>query len=263
MKTGDREPILKALKVLSWMIQEQSDEVGVREIATGLGISPSTAHRLLSELVNADFVRPGANSGRYSLSLEFFRLAYLTISHLPIIRIALNHLRRLTDACNETSLLALYDNLRQEMMFVAMIESTHLLRYSIELNKWLPVYRGASGLAIMAFLSDAEVASILERARLAPPGSSLTREHYKIEAALRETREKGYAITHGQRIAGAVGLAAPVFGSRGELVADVCLTIPASRFDVRSEETIAGLLMTCAKEVTKAIGGIPQKESYL
>jgi DNA-binding IclR family transcriptional regulator len=255
---GERDPIQKAMKVLSWMIQQQSEEVGVREIATGLGISPSTAHRLLTELVDADIVRPAANSRRYALSLEFYRLAYLTTSHRPIIRIALGHLRRLTDACNETSLLGLYDNLRQEMMFVGMIESTHPLRYSIELNKWIPVYLGASGLGIMSFLSDTEIASIIERARLAPASQNLITERYKMEAAVEEVREKGYAISHGQRVNGAVGLAAPIFGSGGEVVADACLTIPESRFDERSQGSIVSLLKACAGEVTKAIGGTPR-----
>ena len=135
-----RNPVLKALKALAWIIQEKSDEVGVREMAAGLGISASTAHRLLSELVKAEVVMHNAHTGRYSLSLEFLRLAYVTIGRLPIRQVALGHMRRLTDACNETSLLGLYDSMRQEMMFLAMIDSSHPLRYSVELNTWLPVY---------------------------------------------------------------------------------------------------------------------------
>ena len=83
MKTGERNPIAKATKVLAWLIEQQADEIGVREIASGLGISPSTTHRLLADLVNAGLVR-SAPSGRYALSLEFIRLAYLTTAHLPI-----------------------------------------------------------------------------------------------------------------------------------------------------------------------------------
>jgi DNA-binding IclR family transcriptional regulator len=36
-------------------------------------------------------------------------------------------------------------------------------------------------------------------------------ERYRLEAELQKIRERGYAITHGQRTQGAVGLAAPVF----------------------------------------------------
>ena len=111
-------------------------------------------------------VTHNAHTGRYYLSLEFLRLAYVSIGRLPIRQVALSHMRRLTDACNETSLLGLYDSMRQEMMFLAMIDSSHALRYSVELNTWLPVYVGASGLAIMAFLSNDEISMIINRTRL-------------------------------------------------------------------------------------------------
>jgi IclR family acetate operon transcriptional repressor len=254
-KGASRTPGLRVLKALTWIVQEKSQEVGVREMAVGLGLSPSTAHRLLSELVKADFVKHNPHSGRYSLSLEFLRLAHLTIAHVSLQQVALMHMRRLTDACNETSLLGVYDSMRQEMMFLAMIESSHPLRYSIDLNKWLPVHVGASGLAIMAFLSDDEISMIIDRTRLAPLTSRSITERYRLEAELQKIRERGYAITRGQRTPDAVGLGAPVFGSNGEVIGDICLTLPESRFDPASEKRIAELLMACADAVTKAIGG--------
>ena len=255
MTTGSRNPIQKALSALSWIIQKQSDDIGVREMAVELGVSPSTAHRLLSELVKTGLVKQAVNPGRYSLSLEFLRLAYLTIAHLPIRQIALSHMRRLTDACNETSLLGLYDSTRQEMMFVAMIDSSHPLRYSIELNKWLPVHVGASGLGIMAFLGDAEISAIIDRTRLAPATSRSITQRYRMESEIQQIRARGYAITYGQRTPDAVGLAAPVFGSSGEVIGVICLTIPESRFDKTTESRIADNLKACADQVTKAIGG--------
>lgn len=254
-KSASRAPGLRVLKALTWIVQEKSQEVGVREMAVGLDLSPSTAHRLLSELVKADFVKHNPHSGRYSLSLEFLRLAHLTIAHVSLQQVALTHMRRLTDACNETSLLGVYDSMRQEMMFLAMTESSHPLRYSIDLNKWLPVHVGGSGLAIMAFLSEEEISMIIDRTRLAPLTSRSITERYRLEAELQKIRERGYAITRGQRTPGAVGLGAPVFGSNGEVVGDICLTLPESRFDPTSEAHIAELLKSCANAVTKAIGG--------
>jgi DNA-binding IclR family transcriptional regulator len=254
-KNVSRSPGLRALKALAWIVQEKAPEIGVREMALGLQVSPSTAHRLLSELVRADFVKHNSYNGRYSLSLEFLRLAHLAIAHTSLQQVALTHMRRLTHACNETSILGVYDSMRQEMMFLAMIESSHSLRYVIELNKWLPIYVGGSGLAIMANLSDAEIANVIDRTRLAPLTSRSITERYRLEAELQRTRELGYAITHGQRTPGAVGLAAPIFNGNGEVVGDICLTIPETRFDPNSETRIAELLKICAGEVTKAIGG--------
>ena len=260
LKTVGRTPGLKVLKALSWIVQEKSNEVGVREMADSLSVSPSTAHRLLTELVKADYVKHNVHTGRYSLSLEFLRLAHLTIAQVPLQEVALAHMRRLTEACNETSLLGLYDSMRQEMMFLAKIDSTHPLRYSVELNKWLPVYVGGTGLAIMAHLSDAEILSIVARTRLAPLTDRTITQRTRLEAELEKIRRRGYAITFGQRTPGAVGLAAPVFGSSGEVIGDICLTIPESRFEPESESRIGSMLKACARDVTETIGG--QVKSY-
>src|SRR3984957_12003589 len=254
-KNGNRTPALKVLNALKWIVEEQSTEVGVREMAIGLSVSPSTAHRLLTELAKADFVQHNALAGRYSLSLEFLRLAHLTIGHLSLQRVALTHMRRLTAACNETSLLGIYDAARQEMMLLAIVESSHKLQYKVDLNEWLPVHAGAAGLGIVAFLGEDKIKSILARTGLAPLTPRSITDRYKFEAELQKIRKRGYAITHGQRTPGAVGLGAPIFNSDGEVVGDICLTVPESRFDPASEDRIAELLKNCAHEVTKAIGG--------
>lgn len=254
-KNGNRTPALKVLNALRWIVEEQSTEVGVREMAVGLGVSPSTAHRLLTELAKADFVQHHALTGRYSLSLECLRLAHLTIGHLSLQRVAMTHMQRLTAACNETSLLGIYDATRQEMMVLAIVESSHQLRYKVDLNKWLPVHAGASGLAIVAFLGDENIESIIARTGLAPLTPRSITQRLKFEAELHKIRQRGYAITHGQRTPGAVGLGAPIFDSNGEVVGDICLTVPESRFDAGTQDRIAQLLKACASEVTKAIGG--------
>ncbi|GAC1548710.1 MAG: IclR family transcriptional regulator [Beijerinckiaceae bacterium] len=251
----DRNPINKALRALQWLIETRSNSVGVRELASALSVSPSGAHRLLSILVEEGMVRHDATSARYSVGVELYRLANIAAARAPIRQVALKHMRKLVDACNETALLGIYDRGRQDMIFAASIESTHPLRYAIELNHWLPVHTGASGLAIMAFLTASEVASIIERTRLAPATSLSITESYRLELQLQKIREQGCALTRGQRIPGAVGLAAPIFSSDGEVVGDVCLTIPDQRFDPASEAKLLDLLMNCTSCITEEIGG--------
>jgi DNA-binding IclR family transcriptional regulator len=251
----DRNPITKVLRALSWLIEEPSGSTGVREMATALGLSPSSAHRLLTALADEGFVRQDAASSKYLLGVEFYRLANIAAAKAPIRQAALKHMQRLVDACNETALLGIYDDLRQEMIFVARVESKHALRYAIELNQWMPVHVAASGLAIMAFLSAEEIQSIIERTRLVPLTDLSITEPYRLQMEMQTIRARGAAISRGHRVQGAVGLAAPIFGPSGKVVGDVCLTIPEQRFDERAEEQILDLLLACARSVTEEIGG--------
>jgi DNA-binding IclR family transcriptional regulator len=254
-----RNPISKALKALAWLVENSGPEVGVRELATAMKIAPSSAHRLLMGLAEEGFIRQNADSGRYELGLEFLRLAYLASGKSPLRQRALPHMRALVDACNETALLGVYDPVRQEMLFAASVESTHHLRYALELNKWAPIYTGASGLAILAYLDEAQIQNVIHRTRLAALTSRTITEAYRLTSELETVRRRGFALTRGQRIPGAVGLAAPLFGGHGEVLGDICLTIPEQRFDEASQDHLIELLLDCTQKIMMEIGGAPRR----
>ena len=254
MPGDERNPVSKVLAVLGWMIESAPDWVGVRELSTAMEISPSSAHRLLSALVTAGYVQQNPATARYALGLEFLRLSHLASARLPLQRIALPHMRMLVDSCNETALLGSYDPARREMIFLASVDSSHSLRYVVELDRWAPVHAGASGLAILAFLGDTERRAILEGPSLRPLTSD-TLGKLELTVELGKVTRQGYAISHGQRIPGAVGLAAPIFGPEGSVVGDVCLTIPKQRFSERLQPLLLTQLLACTASITAEMSG--------
>jgi DNA-binding IclR family transcriptional regulator len=72
----------------------------------------------------------------------------------------------------------------------------------------------------------------------------------EVEEECARIRAQGYACSRGQRIVGAVGLAAPVFDAAGAVFGDVCLTVPEARFDEALEPRYGGLLVAAAAEVS-------------
>jgi DNA-binding IclR family transcriptional regulator len=251
----ERNPVARAIGVISWLIQEPVGSAGVREIAAALGMSPSGAHKVVSALVELGMLRQDPATSRYSLGIELYRLANIAAAKAPIRLVAMKHLRRLVDSCNETAVLGIYDQSRQEMMYAAKVESSHPLRYAIELNQWVPIHVGAAGLAILAFLTSGEIASVIERTRLSPVTDSSIAEPYRLELELEKIRKRGCASTKGQLIPGAAGLAAPIFGSRGEVVGAVALMIPEQRLARDGEAKLLDLLKECTAAITGEIGG--------
>lgn len=254
----ERNPVSKTLRTLELILDSDQSAIGVRELAAIMDVSPSSAHRILNGLVDEGYVSRDPNTHRYSIGVGYLRLAHLAIERTPIRNMGIQAMRHLVDVCNETALLGLYDPMRMEMMFGASVESTHPLRYAVTLNKWAPVHTGASGLAIMAFLPEDDIEAIVRRTQLAPLTANSITEPYKLEAELAEVRKQGYAFSRGQRIAGAVGIAAPIFSSAETVVGDVCLTIPEQRFDEVGHSRLVDELLGTASEVSEAIGGTPQ-----
>jgi len=252
--SSSRDPLSKVVQIMTWMLDAPGESVGVREIARGLKMPPSSVHRVLNALGEHGLIQHDSASGRYEVGLEFFRLAWRASSGFPLRKVALPLLNELVRRCRETAFLAVYDGQRMQMMFIASVESEHPLRYVVELHQWLPVHAGASGQAIMAFLPSSERKIILDRGLQSVTRQTITNPR-RLESTLAEVRRRGYARSQGERIQGAVGLAAPIWGPDHRVIGDVVLTVPEYRFDERGEEHLVDLLKDCAHRITERLGG--------
>jgi len=124
----------------------------------------------------------------------------------------------------------------------------------VETNQWLPITAGASGLAILAFLPDDERRQLLSRPLKALTENTITNP-LALEQELTRIRQRGYAISHGQRTSGAVAIAAPILGADDKAIGDVILTIPEQRFDPNHEAYLADRVVECSDAITAEIGG--------
>lgn len=253
----ERNPLQKSVQLLNWMVEALPNGGGVREMASALRLAPSTVHRMLRMLEEEKLVRADRATGQYHLGYEFLRLAWRATARFPITSVALPLMRELVEACNETAILGLYDPVQREMMFAATVQSQHPLRYQVELNRWMPVYAGATGLAIMAFLPEGERREIAASTGLAPLTPNTVTDPAALERQMEQIRRQGYACTMGQRIPGAVGLGAPIWGPEGRVVGDLALTVPEQRFEASWERELARLLIHYAHRISDQLGARP------
>ncbi len=250
-----RDPLAKALQVLDVLVDHPEGALGVRELAGMLGTAPSTTHRILAMLADTGYVARD-DDGRYSVGFELQRLAWRVAARFPAPAIAEPVLQALTEQTGETSALGLFDPIRRQITFVAQVETQHRLRYMAELFHSIPIHAGASGLSILAFLEPA----LRDRIVRAPEGlpaftSETLTTPEQLDAAMAEIRAQGYAITHGQRATGAVGIAAPIWNSDGAVLGNVMVTVPEQRFEPGSEQQLADAVVAAAGEMTRLVGG--------
>jgi DNA-binding IclR family transcriptional regulator len=241
---------------MRWVLETNHGPIGVRAAAQALHIAPSTAHALITSLVAEGYLqrsRAGDEKSGYVLGHEFLMLAHKAVGRLPLRDMALPHMRALVSLCNEAAFLNVYNRDRQEFFAIASVESTHELRYVVEMYKWKPVYVSAAGWAIMAHLSRAERDEISRRTKLKALTPHSITDPVLLETHLAEVRARGYAISRGQRILGAVGLSAPIFDPQGQVIGGVGISMPEFRVDETTETRLSALLIECTRAITRDI----------
>ncbi|MGW3953130.1 IclR family transcriptional regulator [Streptomyces sp. NPDC004752] len=245
-----REPVTRALQLITFMVDDGKQSYGVRDIAEGLGMPASSVHRLLRLLQQAAMITHDER-GTYSLAAEFYRLAWKATSGHGLREAAMPHLRRLVSQIDETAMLGLYDSSREQVMLVASVESTQQLRYVTELHQWMPLTHGSTGLGILSFLPEPTREQIIS-AELADASSE---ELAQLRTDVDQTRRRGYAVYRRHHEPTTVGISVPIWDSTAHVVGDVFVAMPASRYQPRREHTLAESVQIAAGHVTRSIGG--------
>jgi DNA-binding IclR family transcriptional regulator len=251
-----RNPVAKALRLLEWMTQQPAAaHYGVREMAAGLGWTPSTVHRILVLLETDGWITSPRDTGRYQPSARLLKLALAAARSVPLVDVALPRIEALVEECDETALLGFYDGARMEMSFIAAVESRQTVRYVADSLKdeWAPLNAGASGLAIFAFLSEADRDRVVARKGLSARTTRTIVDVDDLQIRVAEIRSRGYACTVGERTPGAAGIAAPIFDPEGYVAGDVLITVPEHRFGPESEARLADAVMACAREISEEL----------
>lgn len=251
---AQRDILSRAFEVLEELIaNEGQPPLGPRELAKRLQLAPTSAHRVLVALEQRGLAvrRPGG----YALGVAWWRLASETMGRMPLASETGEVMRAVARESGEGVVFSLYDRSRRQLIYAAVEESTHAIRHVVRTNEWLPVYVGASGLAILAFLPEDEQRAVLDEAKFQQLTEFTITDRAELEAEIAHVRAVGYAYSHGQRVAGARSVAAPVWGDdelpRGSLM----ISGPESRVDDTIRTRWAGLIADAATSLTLRLGG--------
>ncbi|MEV7607396.1 IclR family transcriptional regulator [Paenarthrobacter sp. NPDC089322] len=226
--------------------------LGVTEIAGRVGLHKSTVSRILATLEQEGLVERDVDSRRFRLGLGMIAMAGPLLAELEERRVAYPVLRELTERTGETSALMVWNG--NESMCVEQIPSRHQVKHLAPLGAR---YNQALSSSVQVFLAAEDqdrVRKLLRSGSITLPGlDDVAAESYL--QRLRESLLRGWAANFGETSMDEVGIAAPVFGYRGDIVASVLIAAPKFRV---SEDTLASLGEACreaAAKVTTRLGG--------
>jgi IclR family acetate operon transcriptional repressor len=228
-------------------LAEAESELGTNEIARRTGINPSTVSRLLATLVAGGLVEHLPDSGRYRLGPRLLQLGNVVLARLDLRSIARPHLQALVDSTRETATLSSPGD--RDAVTVDFVQSPSSVQGVARLGRPSIAHATATGKVLLAF----------GRSEL-PPGplkaytNQTIAKRSELSAELKAIRERGYAYNFGEREDDLHAIAAPVWGSHGELAAIIGIQGPAQRFGREAMDAAVEPLLEHAHEVSLELG---------
>jgi DNA-binding IclR family transcriptional regulator len=198
---------------------QQEGSMRVTDAAGRLGVSVSTAHRLLGMLVYRNFAEQLPDR-RYGAGPLLRGGPAQQASVATLSEVARPHLRRLVGALAETANVMVLAG--ADVRFVATVECDQVLRVGDRTGRTLPAHLCSGGKAVLATLDRHQLAAVLGELDAAASA--------RLERELRAVRRRGFAVNDQETEAGltAIGVAIPAAG--GVTGAALSLAVPTARY---------------------------------
>lgn len=218
--------IERAVDVL-FLFTRRGGDLGVTEIANELDISKAVVHRILTSLRDRDLITVNEDSRRYSLGPAVLDLAAAYQDSLDIRAEAIEVMRSLSATTGETATMSIRHG--QRRVYVDQIVPDREVKMSVQVGSSSPLHAGATGKAFLAWSSEVEQETYLA-GDLEPVTPETLVDPVLLRRELGQIRKQGFAVSMGERQAGAGSVAAPVLDHRRIPVAVIGVCGPLERF---------------------------------
>jgi len=236
--------VQRALDLLN-VLQTFQHPVRLSDLARHAGLHIATVQRMLTVLIDNGFAvryAGGYTAGPAALSIAH---AYLVAS--PLNMIAQPIMQELSAECGLTS--SLYVPVGGSRVLVARVEGANPLRYTLPVGERFPLYLGAAGKTILAFMDDAISQDLLGEVNTIEHADGTIKKMAEFRAELTEIRSQGYARSAGERVLGITAIAAPIMDSSGAVQGALGLTGPSDELSGEQAQRVVPELRRAATAI--------------
>lgn len=245
----------RALALLR-LVATRGEPASLTELAAAQGLSGSVAYKLLQTLVAQGLVLNDPVRKTYSPGLGLYNLASAILHGTTFIDVARANMRALVARTGESACLNLLDAPNAAFTVSAVEECGEPLQYVLRMGELLPLHAGASGKSILAFQPPALMKRVLSR-KLERVTRGTVVDAQTLREQLASIRKAGHCVSYGERLEGAVGIAAPILDHADLAIGSVQLTVPKVRFDRAMLPRFVPAVMETAAHISAAAQALP------
>jgi IclR family transcriptional regulator, pca regulon regulatory protein len=246
------EALARGLEILS-LFTPESPSLSFSEVVSRLHLSKSTAFRALVTLETMGYLERVPSTRHYRPGLKVLELGFTALSSLELRQVARPHLERLALETNETTSLAVLDEL--QIIYVDRIRNRSIVGVMLGVGDHVAAHCTALGKVLLADLPPADLVRRLTQVELTACTAHTTIDSRALMAELATISQLGYAVSDEQLAVGLRAVAAPIRNATQRAVAAINVSGPVTTISLaRLVDEIAPLVVNTAALVSRALG---------
>jgi len=257
--TGSSKSLQKALRILVYM-GELAPEAGVTQLASELGLTKGTVHRLLKAMERFELIERNAESERYRLGLKLYQLGNKAVESRTLRSEARRLLLEMSRRSRESVSLAVPTP--GGVTCLDRLDSSHtIINVCTPVGTMFPPHCTAAGKAILAYMTEGEIHEIIRRHPLRQYTQFTITQLPDLKENLRLIRQRGYSVDHQELERGLSGVAAPVLSAHERVIAAVGIAGPTLRFRGKELVQKVSLVTEIAARLAMALGRLEETQA--
>jgi DNA-binding IclR family transcriptional regulator len=240
--------VIERMLALLDALASYPDPVSLKELASATGLHPSTAHRILNDMVTKRFV-DRSEPGTYRLGMRLLELGNIVKSRLNVREAALPYMQALHRKTQQTVNLSVRQG--DEIVY---IDRSFSERSGMQVVRAIggraPLHLTSIGKLFLSVDDAKLVRAYATRTGLAGNNKNSITDLAKLERELSLVRARGYARDNEELELGVRCMAAGVRDDAGRLIAGLSISAPADRL---SDDWLDDLITTTT-DISSVLG---------
>lgn len=226
-------------------LREASCPMSLTEISRVVGLHKVTTLRFLVTLERFQFVERDRRHKTYKIGRSAFYVGNGFFTEGKREKV-LEIMKRVVRECGNTATLSVLDDTWS--LFVERLDGVERVKVTIDIGSRVPAYSSASGRALLAGLTDLQIAERFKRVKFERSGNAPTSVR-KLIGDVARVRARGYSVNDEESTPGILAIAVPVKNRAGEHVAALAMAFPAESLRTDRQKIVAEELSSAAEDM--------------
>lgn len=254
-RSNGSQSAARALSVLD-LLADAVEPIGVREIARRLDLAASIVQRLVTTLLEFDYIERAPDGLKYRIGYRAFLVGHSFVARSDLYAATLPELHLMAD---RDQINAYFGVLRDStVVYLEAVQSKGPIAIVSTPGARAHLHSTAFGKALLADLDETAIATLLgaEPYKQLTPRTKITLS--SLMEDVQSLRRFGYAISDEENMANVFSVGAPLRDHKGQIVAAISGAVPSNQVTDDSLRILIDRVITAAERISRRLGAPPR-----